>query len=70
VGWMIVETANVNAEDGIEKHQWVKLKLQLGSTYVYEAEFMVYDVKGFDIYLFIYSSYSMQQGFNIVLGKR
>jgi hypothetical protein len=21
VGWMIVETANVNAEDGIEKHQ-------------------------------------------------
>jgi len=25
-GWMIVETANVNTEDGIEKYQPVKLK--------------------------------------------
>jgi len=25
--WMIVQTANLKAEDGIEKHQRVKLKL-------------------------------------------
>jgi signal transduction histidine kinase len=53
-GWMIVETANIKAEDGIEKCQRVKLKLRLGASYVYEGEFTIYDVKGF----------------NIVLGKR
>ena len=26
-GWMIVETANIKAEDGVEKRQRVKLKL-------------------------------------------
>jgi hypothetical protein len=31
-GWMIVETANITAEDGIEKRQRVKLKLQLGAS--------------------------------------
>ena len=50
-GWMIVETANIKAEDGIEKRQRVKLKLRLGASYVYEAEFTIYDVKGFDIVL-------------------
>ena len=49
-GWMIVETANVNAEDGLEKRQRVKLKLRLGVSYDYEAQFMVH-VKGFDIVL-------------------
>jgi len=48
---MIVETANIKAEDGIEKRQRVKLKLRLVVAYVYEAEFMIYDVKGFDIVL-------------------
>jgi len=47
-GWMIVETANIKAEDGIEKHQRVKLKLRLGASDVYEAEFTIHDVKGFD----------------------
>ena len=50
-GWMIVETANIMAEDGIEKHQRVQLKLPLSASYVYEAEFTIYDVKGFDIAL-------------------
>jgi len=50
-GWMIVETANIKAEDDIEKRQRVKLKLQLGASYVYEAEFTIYDVKGFDTLL-------------------
>jgi len=50
-GWMIVETTNVHTEDGIEKRQWVKLKLWLGASYVYKAEFTVYDIKGFDIAL-------------------
>ena len=50
-GWMIVEMANLKAEDGIEKRQRVKRKLQLGASYVYEAEFTIYDVKGFDIVL-------------------
>ena len=50
-GWMIVETAIIKAENGIEKGQRVKLKLRLGASYVYEAEFMMYDVKGFDIVL-------------------
>jgi len=48
-GWIIVETANIKAEDGIEKYQTVKLKLRLGASYVYEAEFMIDDIKGFDI---------------------
>jgi len=50
-GWMIVKTANIKAEDGIEKRQRVKLKLQLGACYVYEVKFTIYDVKGFDIVL-------------------
>jgi len=50
-GWMIVEMANINAEDGIEKCQRVKFKLQLSVSYVYQAEFMMYDVKGFDTVL-------------------
>ena len=50
-GWMIVETANIKAENGIEKRQRVILKLRLSASYVYEAEFMIYDVKGFDIVL-------------------
>jgi hypothetical protein len=50
-GWMIVETANIKAEDGIKKGQRVKLKLRLGASYVYDAEFTIYDVKGFDIVL-------------------
>jgi len=48
---MIVEMANANAEDGIEKCQRVKLKVWLGASYVYEADFVVYDVKGFEIVL-------------------
>jgi hypothetical protein len=51
MGWMIVETANIKAEDGIEKRQRVRLKLRLGASYVYEAEFTIYDVKGIDILL-------------------
>ena len=50
-GWMNVETTNVNAEDGIEKRQQVKSKQRLSTSYVYDAEFAVYDVKGFDIVL-------------------
>jgi len=50
-GWMIVETANIKAEDGIEKRRRVQLKLRLSVSYVYEAEFTIYDVKGFDIVL-------------------
>jgi len=48
-GWMIVETANIKAEDGIEKRQRVKLQLRLGASYIYVAEFTIYNVKGFDI---------------------
>jgi len=48
-GWMIVETANIKAEDGIEKRQRVKLKLPLGASYVSEADFTIHDVKGFAI---------------------
>jgi len=48
---MIVETANIKAEDGIENPQRVKLKLRLGASYVYEAEFTIYDHKGLDIVL-------------------
>lgn len=50
-GWLIVKMANVNAEDGIEIHQWVKLKLWLGMSYDYEAEFTFNYVRGFDILL-------------------
>jgi len=50
-GWRIGEMANIKAEDGIQKHQRVKLKLRLGASYVYEAEFRIYDVKGVDIVL-------------------
>jgi len=46
---MIVEMANIHPEDGIEKCQQLKLKLWLVVLYVYEASFMVYDVKGFRI---------------------
>jgi len=35
--WILMETANVNAKNGIEKRQRVTLKLQLGALYVYEA---------------------------------
>jgi len=50
-GWMIVETANIKTEDGFEKRQRVQLKLRLGASYVNEAEYMIYDVKGFDVLL-------------------
>jgi len=50
-GWMIVETANIKAENGTEERQRVKLKLRLGVSYVYEAKFTIYHVKGFDIVL-------------------
>jgi len=50
-GWMIVGTANIKAEHGIKNHQRVKLKLQLTVSYVYEAEFTMYDVEGFGIVL-------------------
>jgi len=48
---MIVEKVNIKAEDGIEKHQRVKLKLRICASFVYEAEFTIYDVNGFDIVL-------------------
>jgi len=51
VGWMNVETANVNSEEGIETHQQSKSKPHLGASYVYKAELTVYDIKGFDIVL-------------------
>jgi hypothetical protein len=51
-GWIIVETANDNAEDGIERRQQVRLKLKLGDDgYAYTGWFTVYDIKGFDIIL-------------------
>jgi len=31
-GWMIVETANIKAEDSIMKHERVQLKLRLGAS--------------------------------------
>jgi len=46
---MIVEMATVNTKDGIEKCQWVKLKLRLGASYVNEAEFTDYAIKGIRI---------------------
>jgi hypothetical protein len=50
-GWMIVQMANIKAEDGIEKRERVKLKQRLGASYIYDAEFTIYDIKGFDIVL-------------------
>ena len=50
-GWMNVDTANLNAENRIENRQRLKLKPRLSATYVYEAEFTVYNVKGYDIVL-------------------
>jgi hypothetical protein len=50
-GWMIVVTANIKAKDGIKICQQVKLKLQLGASYVYKAEFVIYNFKGLDIVL-------------------
>jgi hypothetical protein len=51
-GWMIVETENDKVEDGIERQQQVRLKLELGDDgYVYTGWFTVHDVKGFDIIL-------------------
>jgi len=49
--WTIVETANINAEDGIENQERVKLKLRLGASYVYEVDFIIDHLKGFDIVL-------------------
>jgi hypothetical protein len=49
-GWMVVETANSNVEDVVERRQRVRLSLHIGS-YVYKALFTIYDVKGFDIVL-------------------
>lgn len=48
-GWMILEMANVNAEDRIGKCQRVKFNIRLSASFVYEAEFTVYGVKGFAI---------------------
>jgi hypothetical protein len=45
-----VETANANTQDSVERRQPVRLRLHIGS-YVYEADFTIYDVKGFDIVL-------------------
>jgi hypothetical protein len=47
-GWMVVETANANVEDVIERRQRVSLSVHIGS-YVYKARFTIYDVKGFVI---------------------
>ena len=49
--WMNVETSNIEAVDGIQECQRVKLKLRLSGSYVYEAQFTIYDVKSFDIVL-------------------
>jgi hypothetical protein len=48
--WIVVETANSNVEDVVERLQRVRLPLHIGS-YVYKALFTIYDVKGFDIVL-------------------
>jgi hypothetical protein len=47
-GWMVVETANANAEDVVERRQRLSLSVHIGS-YVYKARFTIYDVKGFVI---------------------
>lgn len=44
-GWRIMETANVNAEHRMKKHKRVKLKLRLGASSVFKADFSVYHVK-------------------------
>jgi hypothetical protein len=49
-GWMVVETANANVENVVERCQRVSLSVHIGS-YVYKARFTIYDVKGFDIVL-------------------
>jgi hypothetical protein len=49
-GWMAVATANANAQDAVERRQRARLRLHLGS-YIYEASFTIYDMKGFDIVL-------------------
>jgi hypothetical protein len=49
-GWMMVETANANVEDVVERRQRVRLSVHIGS-YVYKALFTIDDVKGFDIVL-------------------
>jgi hypothetical protein len=46
--WMVVETANANVEDVVERRQRVSLSVHIGS-YVYRARFIIYDVKGFVI---------------------
>jgi len=51
VGWMVVEIANFNLEDDIEKRQRDKSKLWLGASYVYVEEITAYDVKRFDVVL-------------------
>jgi len=48
---IIVEMANVTINDGIEKCLRVKLNVPLGVSYVYEADYAVYDVKGCDLVL-------------------
>jgi hypothetical protein len=45
-GWMVVETANANVEDVVERRQRVSLSVHIGS-YVYKARFTICDVKGF-----------------------
>jgi hypothetical protein len=39
-----VEMASINTKDGIQKRQWVKIKLPLSVSYVYQAEYKIYDV--------------------------
>jgi hypothetical protein len=49
---MIVETANEQVDDGIERGQQVRLKLRLGDDgYVYTGWFTVYNILAFDIVL-------------------
>jgi hypothetical protein len=45
---MVVETANANVEDVVERRQRVSLSVHIGS-YMYKARFTIYDVKGFVI---------------------
>jgi len=48
---MIVEMANVNADDGTQNCQQVKLILRLGVFNVCKAEYTIHGIKGFDIML-------------------
>jgi hypothetical protein len=50
-GWMIVEMANINAKNGVEKHQRVKVQIQLDASHVDGAGYTEYDVKGCEIIL-------------------